>query len=114
MQHRARSSTRDDFDKVKIALTKLKTENRRLRKENSQLRKELHRAADFEFDKKVDEEDAEAGPMEVDVEDKRERASDKEPECPKCHSGDFAEIRAGKFLIKACRACGYRKRISAT
>jgi hypothetical protein len=88
---------------MKDALAKLKSENRKLRKENSRLRKELSRADDYVFEKKVDEELEESGTV-VETEEKTI------PECPKCHSHDFNEIPAGRYLIKVCRSCGYRKR----
>jgi hypothetical protein len=104
MQNRPRSSTRNDFDKVKDSLQKLKSENRKLRKENARLRKELSRVADVEFDKNLEEENQEITVVEP-IEKKVL------PECPKCHSHDYSEIPAGKYLIKACRSCGFRKRL---
>lgn len=96
-----RSSTRDEYDKVKDAIQKLRSENRKLRKENSRLQKELRRIPDIELDRQIDLEDEEAGLVEVVQE---------APTCPKCKSEDFSVVPAGRYIIKLCRSCGFRKR----
>jgi regulator of replication initiation timing len=100
--HKARSNTHNDFDKVKDALQKLKSENRKLRKENSQLRKELNRAAVSEFERSIDSEEE----MVLVPEEKKE-----DPVCPKCKAEGLLHIKAGRYLIKSCNSCGYRKRL---
>ena len=104
---RARSSTRDDFDRVKDSIHKLRTENRKLRRENSHLRKQLSRISDDEFDKQDEAEEELAGPSEI------EEVPEEKPTCPKCKSDNYLLIPAGKYLIKACKACGFRKRTEA-
>jgi regulator of replication initiation timing len=99
MSSRARSSTRDDFDKVKDVAHKLRSENRRLRKENSRLRKELNRYVEVEVD------DVEVDAEYVAVIEKPEVIN-----CPKCKADDFKQIPAGKYTVNLCKACGYRKR----
>ena len=104
MANRARSSTRDDSDRLKDALHKLRTENRKLRKEVAKFKKELTRYVDVEFERQVDLEESE---VEVTV-----VAEAPDPKCPKCASErDYREIPAGKYLLKVCKACGYRKRL---
>jgi hypothetical protein len=105
---RPRSSTRDDVDRAKDALHKLRSENRKLRKENSQLRKELNRAVETEFDRSLQaEEETAASPLEAPATPEPEK---KAACCPRCKSEDYFEIPAGRYLIKACKACGFRKR----
>lgn len=96
---RGRSSTRDDFDKVKDSLQKLKAENRHLRKENASLKKQLGRAEVTAF------ETVDAREYELIVE------PDDGTECPECtvHS-ILQEIKAGRYTIKRCKVCGYKKR----
>src|SRR5690554_2033666 len=98
---RQRSSTRDDFDRLKDSAHKLRSENRRLRKQNSLLRKQLNqiseRISDLDFD--VESEDLISVPS-----DSAEKLF-----CPKCRSDEVEVINAGIYLIRVCK-CGYRKR----
>ncbi len=100
--HKPRSNTRDDFDKVKDSLQKLKSENSKLRKENSRLRKELNRVAVSDFERSIDAEEE----MVLVPEEKKD-----DPICPKCRAEGLVHIKAGRYLIKNCKACGYRKRL---
>lgn len=101
---RARSNTKDDSDRIKDALQKIKSENRKLRKENSQLRKQLSRVSETEFENTVDLE-------EEDLPVFTEKKEVLNLNCPKCKSEDFKEVRAGRYLIKVCNECRYRKRV---
>lgn len=101
--NRARSNTRDDYDKVKGAVHKLRSENRKLRKENAQLRKELKRNEDIEFDRTLETEEEQV------PEDLLTKLQSK-PVCPKCHADALMKIPAGAFVISFCNACGFRKR----
>jgi regulator of replication initiation timing len=99
---RQRSSTKDDFDRVKDAVHKLRSENRKLRKENASLRKQLNRVADVELERQINAEDPE------DLITVPSKIPEKK-KCPKCNSADLNEVRAGKYLIVIC-GCGYRRR----
>jgi hypothetical protein len=101
--NRARSNTKDDFDRVKDAVHKLRTENPKLRRQVATLKKELTRFTEVEFDQSLALEDVEAELILA-------PEPDETPTCPKCKSEDFSQVPAGKYLIKVCRACGYRKR----
>ena len=105
----ARSSTRDDYDRVKDALQKLKTDNRKLRKEIGHLKKELLRVDNTHFDKTMglEEEDT---PEDLVL---APRETTDTPRCPACKSEDFKQILAGMYRITVCHACGYRKRLKA-
>lgn len=104
---KGRSDTRDDVDRVKGALHKLKAENRKLRKENGQLKKELGRISEAEFDRQIAFEDEDDSPL-ISIEIKAEVLK-----CPKCKSEDFRKIPAGIFVINVCSSCGHRKRLKS-
>lgn len=100
---KSRSSTRDDFDKIKDAFNILKSENRKLRKENAQLRKELNRTITSEFERSVDLEDDE-----LEVESAPKKIHKKY--CSRCKAEEIVEIEAGKYLIRLCNSCGFKRR----
>ena len=97
-----RSSTRDDFDRIKDAAHKLRAENRRLRKTNALLRKQLNQIGDIELDRQIEEENIDDS---ITV---PEETTEKDF-CPKCRSTDVKVVPAGKYRIRIC-TCGYRKR----
>lgn len=102
-----RSDTGSDLDRVKDALQSLKSENRKLRKENSQLRKQLHRGANDELDTaiKLEEELASQFPVQYALPEKENTEK-----CPKCRESALVKIKAGRYVIKLCEECGYKKR----
>lgn len=102
-----RSSTRDDFDRVKDANHQLRTENRNLRKENARLKKELSKLDSYQFDRQIElDEDYDATFVPVD------NRTEEKFKCPKCKSQEFTQISAGMYIINICQSgsCGYRKR----
>jgi len=108
MQHRARSNPRDDYDRLKDSLAKVKAENRKLKKENSQLKKQLLRIDDTKINEEVDEE------LEASTEIVPQFSSSNEPPqhyCPRCREQSIQDVSAGIFTIRMCKGCGYRKRV---
>lgn len=98
-----RSDTRDDFDRVKDSIQTLKAENRKLRKENNQLKKALNRVANREFDTILELEE-ESTPYYEPIQKEQQN------KCPKCRQDALVEVKAGRYLIKVCKDCGYKKR----
>ena len=99
---RQRTSTRDDFDRVKDTANKLKSENRKLRKENATLRKQLNKYGEIELTSQIDEE------IVKDLIIVNEESAEKNY-CPRCRSESITLIPAGRYLVSKCE-CGYRKR----
>lgn len=102
---RPRGDTRSDFDRVKEALHETKAEIRKLKKENAALRKQLSRADTIEVEKRTvyeEELSQQFEPLKV-----KEPPSNK---CPKCHSENFKNIEAGKYLISVCNDCRFKSR----